>query len=125
MKILSTDQIYQADKNTIQNKPITSIDLMEYAANQCFLRIQKILKNKNKIIHIFCGIGNNGGDGLVVARKLIKENYIVSTYIVAFSNKRSDDFQVNYTKLIQLGAHPKQINDISDYPKISRKRYCH
>ena len=120
MKILSTEQIYQADKNTIQNKPISSIDLMEYAASQCFLRIQEILKNKNKIIHVFCGIGNNGGDGLVVARKLIEANYMVSIYVVAFSNKRSDDFQINYTRLIQLGINPKQINDISGFPKMEK-----
>jgi len=120
MKILSTDQIYQADKATIKNKPIASIDLMEFAANQCFNRICELIKNKSSIIHVFCGIGNNGGDGLVVARKLIEAKYLVNTYIVNFSNKRSDDFKVNYERLTQLYVTPIEISDISSFPEISK-----
>lgn len=120
MKILSTDQIYQSDNATIQNKSITSVDLMEHAANQCFKRIKKIVGSKKKAIYIFCGIGNNGGDGLVIARKLIEDQYTVSTYIVNFSNKRSPDFQVNYKRLIQLGANPIEINGNSAFPIINK-----
>ena len=118
MKILSTDQIYQADKATIQNKPISSIDLMEFAATQCFKRICKITKSKSRIIHVFCGIGNNGGDGLVIARKLIEAKYLVNTYIVNFSSKRSDDFQVNYRRLTQLYVTPIELSEVSSFPII-------
>ena len=119
MKILSTVQIYQADKATIQNKPISSIDLMEFAANQCFKRICKISKSKSKIIHVFCGIGNNGGDGLVIARKLIEAKYLVNTYIVNFSDKRSDDFQENYRRLTQLYVTPIELSEVSSFPIIT------
>jgi len=119
MKILSTDQIYQADKATIQNKPISSIDLMEFAANQCFKRICEISKSKSKIIHVFCGIGNNGGDGLVLARKLTEAKYLVNTYIVNFSHKRSDDFQVNYRRLTQLYVTPIELSEVSSFPIIT------
>ena len=119
MKILSTVQIYQADKATIQNKPISSIDLMEFAANQCFKRICKISKSKSKIIHVFCGIGNNGGDGLVIARKLIEAKYLVNTYIVNFSDKRSNDFQENYRRLTQLYVTPIELSEVSSFPIIT------
>ncbi|MCK5639018.1 MAG: NAD(P)H-hydrate epimerase, partial [Flavobacteriaceae bacterium] len=79
MKILSTEQIYQADEATIKNKPISSIDLMEFAATKCFNWIDDYLSTKNQKIHVFCGIGNNGGDGLVIARKLKQANYNVKT----------------------------------------------
>lgn len=118
MKILSTDQIYRADQATIQFKPISSIDLMEYAANQCFNRIEELVRNKDKTIHVFCGIGNNGGDGLVVARKLFDNNYKVVCYIVGFSKKRSSDFKVNYDRLTQIGVNPNLIEEDSSFPKI-------
>ena len=69
MKILSIDKVRQADQYTIQHEPISSDGLMERAAGQVFewmiAHIQKTSKVK-----IFCGSGNNGGDGLVVARRL-------------------------------------------------------
>ncbi len=121
MKILSTDQIYQADQATIQFKPISSIDLMEYAAGKCFNRIEELVKNKDETIHVFCGIGNNGGDGLVVARKLFENSYNVTCYIVSFSKKRSDDFKVNYDRLTQIGVKPILIEEDASFPKIKKR----
>ncbi len=121
MKILSTDQIYQADQATIQFKPISSNDLMEYAADQCFNRIEELVKSKDKTIHVFCGIGNNGGDGLVVARKLFENSYNVTCYIVSFSKKRSDDFKVNYDRLTQIGVKPILLEEDVSFPKIKER----
>ncbi len=118
MKILSSKQMYQADLATIQKKPILSLNLMEHASLLCFNWISNYLTNKNQIIHIFCGIGNNGGDGLVIARKLIQNKYEVKTYIVNFSNKRSDDFIVNYNRLLKLKHKPNEINSFDDFPLI-------
>jgi len=69
MKILTSEQIKKADEFTIQNEPIKSIDLMERAAKQCFEWIKNKYSTK-KTFAIFCGVGNNGGDGLVIARML-------------------------------------------------------
>ena len=64
MKILSSEQIRAVDAYTIESKPITSLDLMEQASKACFNSIDNILgkKLKGQKIHIYCGIGNNGGD---------------------------------------------------------------
>lgn len=71
MKILSIDKIREADQYTIQNEPISSADLMERAAGQVFEWLMKRINKENKV-KIFCGNGNNGGDGQVVARRLSK-----------------------------------------------------
>ena len=118
MKILSAKQIYQADQATILNNPISSIDLMEYAATKCFHWIVNYIRDEDQKIHIFCGIGNNGGDGLVIARKLIQSNYSVKTYIVNFSEKRSNDFTVNYDRLIQINHQPIELNLVDQFPII-------
>jgi len=118
MKILTAKQIYQADHATIQNKPISSIDLMDNTATLCFDWIDNFVKNKSSLFHIFCGIGNNGGDGLVISRKLIEANYKVKTYVVNFSEKRSNDFIINYNKLLQIEHKPIELSASSTIPKI-------
>ncbi len=121
MKILNADQMYQADKATIENKPISSIDLMENAATKCFDWVVDNFPEKDKIIHIFCGIGNNGGDGLVIARKLIQEYYQVKTYIVNFSVKRSGDFIENYNKLLEINHPMLDLYQESSLPEMNKE----
>ncbi len=85
--ILSVEQIQQCEQYTMQHEPISSIDLMERAASSFTFKLKSvcILKNYERIV-IFCGAGNNGGDGLVVARLLALENYAV-TVVLAYDNK--------------------------------------
>jgi len=111
MKILSSEQIREVDQFTIKNQPIVSLDLMEQAATACFNAIQENLGNrlKGEPIHIFCGIGNNGGDGLVLARLFFKADFKVSLYISRYSNKSTNDFKVN---LGRLKGHDISIIDI-------------
>lgn len=98
MKILNALQIKQADEFTIKNEPILSIDLMERAATRCV----EWLKNKydtDKSFAIFCGVGNNGGDGLAIARLLIENKYFIKIFVVEFSKNYSPDFVINLEKL--------------------------
>lgn len=69
MKILSIDKVRQADQYTIQYEPISSEGLMERAAGQVFEWLKAHIQKENRV-KIFCGAGNNGGDGLVVSRRL-------------------------------------------------------
>jgi len=91
MFILSSKQIAKTDKATINSKGITAIDLMEQAATKCFQWLHTRLQGQNIKIHVFCGIGNNGGDGLVIARHLHQHGYNVNCYIVNFSSKCSEN----------------------------------
>lgn len=119
MYILTPQQITEADKATISNNKITSIDLMEQAATQCFQWLHSRLQGQNIKIHVFCGIGNNGGDGLVIARHLFENGYNVNCYIVNFSDKRTDEFLVNYNRLKEIGEWPTVINSENDFPNVS------
>ena len=98
MKILSSEQIKAVDSFTIENEPITSNDLMERTANACFKWIiERFDKTHN--FDIYVGLGNNGGDVLVIARLLYNIGYTISVKIIRFSEKTSEDFNINYNRL--------------------------
>ena len=101
MKILSAEQIRVCDAFTIQNEPIASIDLMERAAMACIKHIVKNSSIDSEFI-IFCGKGNNGGDGLAVARFLLKRNYEVKVFIVNHTKEASPDFTTNLERLNEV-----------------------
>ena len=98
MKIFTADQIKLADAYTIKNEPVSSTGLMERAAASCAQWIKDHYQFKKEFI-IYCGTGNNGGDGLVIARQLLQANYPVKTIIVKTGSNRSADFSINYERL--------------------------
>ncbi|TPN88986.1 NAD(P)H-hydrate dehydratase [Aquimarina algicola] len=119
MKIFSAKQMQKADHATMQNQQLTSLELMERAATQVFNIIHNKLNGAAVPIHIFCGIGNNGGDGLVVSRLLITHGYHVKTYIVNFSENRSKNFLANYDRLKETtNEWPIQLKSEEDFPEI-------
>jgi hydroxyethylthiazole kinase-like uncharacterized protein yjeF len=97
-KILSAAQIRELDAHTIKNEPILSIDLMERACrafvNWLFAHITGFKK-----VGIVCGTGNNGGDGLGIARMLIERGYPVKVWIVKGGVSESEDFKANRQRL--------------------------
>jgi ADP-dependent NAD(P)H-hydrate dehydratase / NAD(P)H-hydrate epimerase len=101
MKILSAEQIKAADVFTIQNEPIASIDLMERAAMACIKHIVKNSSIDSEFL-VFCGKGNNGGDGLAISRFLIKRGYAVKVYVADHSPNSSEDFNINLERLKEL-----------------------
>ncbi|HRE37081.1 MAG TPA: NAD(P)H-hydrate dehydratase [Chitinophagaceae bacterium] len=101
MKILSAEQIRQWDQFTIEEEPIASIDLMERAAQKCTDWLCERFPETSSF-SIFCGKGNNGGDGLAIARQLLDRNYLVSVFILEFGHKGTNDFQINLARLHKL-----------------------
>ncbi|OPZ99596.1 MAG: Bifunctional NAD(P)H-hydrate repair enzyme Nnr [Bacteroidetes bacterium ADurb.Bin408] len=99
MKIFSTNQVRKADIYTIAHEPIASIDLMERAAESCFNWLIENTDYKNKQYIIFCGTGNNGGDGLAVARMLTEKKAKVCTFILDYGSGKSKDFALNEGRL--------------------------
>src|SRR6185503_1273591 len=121
MKILSAEQIRAWDQYTIANEPIASIDLMERAASKCF----EWLEENNWLISpfaIFCGKGNNGGDGLAIARMLADKGSVVSVYILEFGHKGTEDFQANLARLHQYPSVNIQfIQDETNFHQLSKE----
>ena len=77
---------------------------MERAAARCFDRILAKLSGSDPDIYIFCGPGNNGGDGLAIARRFIRANYRVKVSVPEDEPKYSADFRINLQKLRDLDA---------------------
>lgn len=121
MKIFSREQIYEGDQLTAKKQNITSTELMERAGIQIFNWLHVRMQGAQVPIHVFCGIGNNGGDGLVIARHLFTHGYNVHTYIVNYSDKRSEDFLANYDRIKQsTKSWPKMMNSEADFPEIHK-----
>lgn len=100
MKILTAQQIRDWDEYTILHEPIASIDLMERAAGKCF----NWLDERDYLAHpfiFFCGKGNNGGDGLALARMLAGRKCPITIFILEPGYKGTEDFQTNLARLHQ------------------------
>jgi ADP-dependent NAD(P)H-hydrate dehydratase / NAD(P)H-hydrate epimerase len=104
MKIISSKQTQQLDAFTIENEPIESLDLMERAAQAFTNWLAQMLSPEEKKLKIFCGLRNNGGDGLAIARQLINLGYNVQVFILKHSDKMSQDFEVNFNRLKNITA---------------------
>lgn len=119
MKIFSKEQIYAGDKLTAERQNITSTELMERAGTQIFNWMHRRMQGAQVPIHVFCGIGNNGGDGLVLARHLVTHGYNVHTYVINCSDKRSKDFLVNYDRIKNVTKKwPTLLKCSNDFPEI-------
>ncbi|MCX8019564.1 MAG: NAD(P)H-hydrate dehydratase [Chitinophagaceae bacterium] len=104
MKILTASQIREWDEYTIGHEPVSSLRLMERAAEACTVHIVRLYP-KAKRVAVFCGKGNNGGDGLAIARMLLKKNFEVVVYILEFGHLGTPDFQANLNRLHQYNYH--------------------
>ena len=103
MQILSAAQIREWDEYTIREEPITSIDLMERASLACYEWLME-QSWKGRPFEIFCGKGNNGGDGLAIARMLALAGHNVTVGILEFGHKGTADFQANLARLHETDA---------------------
>ena len=121
MKIFTALQLYEADKITIQKQNISSEQLMERAAIEIFKWLHQKMQGAQVRIHIFCGIGNNGGDGLALARHLWEHGYNIEVHVVSYSDKRSKDFLANLSKLKDRKIWPNFIQEESELPLIPPK----
>ncbi len=124
MKIFSAEQIKQIDEFTILNEPINSIDLMERAAMACLKRIMKLVSTEDDIL-IFCGKGNNGGDGLAIARLLLERAFNAEVLLINYTDKFSADAETNFNKLkATFPTKISEINSLADLKeKITHKNY--
>ncbi|MBS1591869.1 MAG: NAD(P)H-hydrate dehydratase [Bacteroidetes bacterium] len=119
MKVFTAQQIHAWDEFTIQHEPISSIDLMERAATKC---VDWLLQNNftKKHIKIFCGKGNNGGDGLVIARILMQHHVLVTVYILELGTLGTPDFQTNLQRLHTTTSNIHFIQNENFFPQIEK-----
>ncbi|HQF29490.1 MAG TPA: NAD(P)H-hydrate epimerase, partial [Bacteroidia bacterium] len=114
LKILSAEQQRELDKYTIEHEPVSSIDLMERAAARCsdFLLNNSAAGN---VFQVFCGNGNNGGDGLAIARQLYKAGKICTVYILI--EEGSSDYKTNLQRWKNLpGTETILLSSTEQFP---------
>lgn len=119
MKILSASQIREADAYTIANEPIASIDLMERASSVFTLwYVAKFTPEQP--VAIFCGNGNNGGDGLAIARLLHERSYKVSVWLVTSGNTTKDR-DINEQRLSKLSIPLHYLAESDTLPQLNER----
>ncbi|PIZ05502.1 MAG: NAD(P)H-hydrate epimerase, partial [Flavobacteriales bacterium CG_4_10_14_0_8_um_filter_32_5] len=107
MKILTAAQIREADAYTIKNEPISSIKLMDRAADELVNWLIVHIKIFTRFEYtFFCGVGNNGGDALVMARIFKERKFRAKIYIVESSKNYSPEFEFNLKRLEEVNITP-------------------
>lgn len=116
MKIFRTAAIKELDAYTIEHEPIASIDLMERAA--CTLTDAILSRYAGCAFAVFAGPGNNGGDGLAVARMLVQAGCDVQVWFVNPKGRLSSDCAVNLERLVGCGISVTEINNHFSMPAL-------
>lgn len=119
MKIFNITQIRELDQITILQEPISSIDLMERASKAIVNWIYDKYININTKFIVFCGKGNNGGDGLAVSRLLLQKGYKVEIFYLD-GDSYSADFQTNMDRLNAMKMEDiHRISKVEEFPKLT------
>jgi len=109
--LLTSEQMRTVDAYTIENKGISAIDLMESACHAFVRAFIEEVKDRSLPIAILSGKGNNGADGLAVARLLKDAAYSkVSVYLILFSSRQTEEYTINLERLKDAGITPVEIN---------------
>ena len=99
LPIPAAKQIITIDSDTIKQDYVASVDLMERASEVFSIWFEKKFPDREHSIFIFCGPGNNGGDGLAVSRILLKNGFKVTVVFWGNPAKCSKDCRINFDRL--------------------------
>lgn len=119
MKILTAEQIRKIDTETISREGIPSLELMKRAATAFYYSFTGRYADRNTSVIIFAGVGNNGGDALVVARLLHKSGYPVKVYMVEFSDRYTEDCAHNIRRVKAENISYEKIVSEEGIPDLS------
>lgn len=114
MKFFCTSAIRELDAYTIEHEPISSIDLMERAARALTAAILE--RYAGCRFAVFAGPGNNGGDGLAVARMLHDAGCCVAVWLINPKGKLSPDCAVNLERLQMIDVAVNEVRETFEMP---------
>jgi hydroxyethylthiazole kinase-like uncharacterized protein yjeF len=122
LPLLTAQQIREADAHTIANEPISSVNLMERASKAFVGWFINHFPDKHLTISVYCGTGNNGGDGLAIARMLYDHKYFnIDIKIARFSDKSSGDFDANLARIVHMGLDLRELTPGAEFPAEKSK----
>jgi len=96
--VYNAAQLKAWDQYTVENEPIKPIDLMERAAD-CFVKWMVSSFDSTVPVIVVCGNGNNGGDGLAIARKLLSFHFKVHVVCIRITSNNSLEYEINLDRL--------------------------
>ncbi len=109
--VMSSDEVRAFDAWAINELDMPGIVLMENAGRSCAqIIIETLSKIKNPKVCIFCGTGNNGGDGFVIARHLLNADFAVTAAVCGNIDKIRGDAMVNLDILTRLGLKIERLD---------------
>jgi len=112
MRILTAEQMREADRRTIEDIGIPSLVLMENAGRQVVAAMESFYQDlAERAVAVICGKGNNGGDGFVVARTLHQRGIDASVFLVGQVAEVKGDARVNLEVLGRLGVTVVEVVD--------------
>jgi len=118
MKLVTTQQMREIDKETIENVGIPGLELMEKAGKATAEVAKEMLVNpKGKKVAIFCGKGNNGGDGFVIGRYLCGWKAKVDLHLLSKISEVKGDAKTNLNKVKNLKLRIKEVLKTEQLPK--------
>ncbi len=120
MKFFSTTQIRELDQYTIEHEPIASIDLMDRAADAFYWKFIGSCSYKDPVC-VLAGPGNNGGDALALACKLLFSGFEVSVYLI-YTGSLSKDCKESRKRLLE--AFPDSLTELKENfiaPEVTKK----
>jgi NAD(P)H-hydrate epimerase len=108
----------QIDSETIENRGIPGPTLMEAAGSGITERILSdiLISPSDSRVAIFCGNGNNGGDGFVIGRLLHKAGAAVLIFFVGPPDKLTPDARLNYDRVAKSKLPVREVQAASDLP---------
>lgn len=120
MKIFTAAQIHELDRYTIEHEPVASIDLMERAAREMARAIMDEWTPQTPVV-VLAGPGNNGGDGLAVARLLGEAGYRVRAFLFNVRQQLSPDCETNKHRLLESkrGEELTEVTSHFDPPELT------
>ncbi|MEZ5072808.1 MAG: NAD(P)H-hydrate epimerase [Bacteroidales bacterium] len=117
MKIFAASQVREIDRYTIVHEPIASIDLMERAAGRLMGWYVRHFHVDRRVV-VFAGPGNNGGDGLALARLLAERQYRVLCCLLK-TGPLSEDCAINRLRLLEQGlVELRELEGEEELPSI-------
>jgi len=123
MKISKTSEMRFMDRYAVEKLDIPEEILMENAGQASTYVLAQEIGIKDKKFVVFCGIGNNGGDGLVVARKIHSNGGLVKVFVAGDMKKFKGAAKANWNIIQKLPIEARRIESIAEIK--SDVLHCH
>ena len=119
IRVATATEMRDLDARAATECGIPSLLLMENAGAETVRELLEAFpKAARARVLVLCGRGNNGGDGFVIARRLLGRGVSVRTLLLARGEEIGGDARINLDILEKLGAAPVEIRDGADLPVV-------